>query len=240
MTPDRKGGSSAPATEQRVPFPCRAWARPRGQGRSENRLRKEQRAGANWRADGMGARKIGYARVSDDEQEEALQIAALKAAGCERVVTDHGARGTKKNRKGLRRVLKALERGDELVIWKIDRLGRSNEHLSALLTKLRGRGIDLVSLTQGVDISTSAGRMLYGVLAVVAEYETEQISERTRAGMEVVRAQGRHIGRLPNAMIRDAHARLARGEALPSLAEELGVSVEALLKGFRRLALDAR
>ncbi len=98
-------------------------------------------------------------------------------------------------RKGLDQVLCDLRNGDTLVVWKLDRLGRSTLHLMQLLDGLRSRGIDFVSLTQGIDTTTAVGRMLYGQLAVFAEFEREQIRERTKAGMKAAQARGVHVGR---------------------------------------------
>ena len=101
--------------------------------------------------------KIGYVRVSDDDQTEALQIDALEAAGCDVIYGDHGVSGKITERKGLDDVLAALTEGDTLTVWKLDRLGRSTIHLLLLLDELRQRGVDFVALTQGIDTTTSAG-----------------------------------------------------------------------------------
>lgn len=140
-------------------------------------------------------RKIGYVRVSDKDQTENLQIDALKAAGCNAIYGDHGVSGIKTKRKGLGEMLTSLNEGDTLVVWKLDRLGRSTIHLLQLLDDLRKRNIDFQAITQGIDTTTAVGRMLYGQLSVFAEFEREQISERTRAGMAAAKARGVHIGR---------------------------------------------
>lgn len=182
--------------------------------------------------------KIGYVRVSDGEQEEALQRDALAAAGCARIIADHGASGAVPNRRGLATAMRALKEGDALVVWKLDRLGRSNLHLADLLVKLRERGVRFVSLTQGIDTEDSAGRMVFGLLAVIAEFERDQISERTRAGMAAAKLRGRHLGRLSNAAIRAVHARFMAGQdSLASLARKAGVSELVLRRGFKRLRL---
>ena len=139
--------------------------------------------------------KIGYIRVSDDDQTEALQIDALNAAGCEIVYGDHGISGAIAKRKGLDEVLAELGAGDTLFVWKLDRLGRSTVHLLLLLDDLRQRGVDFVSLTQGIDTTTSVGRMVYGQLAVFAEFEREQISERTKAALAAAKARGVELGK---------------------------------------------
>lgn len=144
-------------------------------------------------------RKIGYVRVSDKDQSEALQLDALKAAGCKIIYGDHGVSGKIRRRAGLDELLSKLKKGDTLVVWKLDRLGRSTIHLLQIMSDLRERGIDFQALTQGIDTTTAVGRMLFGQLAVFAEFERETISERTKAGMEAARRRGVHIGRPRNA-----------------------------------------
>ena len=140
-------------------------------------------------------RKIGYVRVSDKDQTEALQVDALNAAGCDEIYCDHGVSGATSERSGLNDLLDSLEEGDTLVVWKLDRLGRSTIHLLQLLSDLRDRGVDFQAITQGIDTTTAVGRMVYGQLAVFAEYERNLISERTKAGMAAAKARGVHVGR---------------------------------------------
>lgn len=140
-------------------------------------------------------KKIGYVRVSDTDQSENLQIDALMLAGCDVIYGDHGVSGSIKKRKGLDELFASLNEGDTLVVWKLDRLGRSTIHLLQLLDGLRKRNVDFQAITQGIDTTTSIGRMLYGQLAVFAEFEREQIRERTKAGMAAAKARGVHIGR---------------------------------------------
>ena len=140
-------------------------------------------------------KKIGYIRVSDRDQSEALQIDALKSAGCEVIYGDHGVSGKITKRAGLDELLATLQAGDTLMVWKLDRLGRSTLHLLTLLDNLQKRGIDFHAITQGIDTRTALGRMVFGQLAVFAEFEREQISERTKAGMAAAKARGVHVGR---------------------------------------------
>lgn len=142
-------------------------------------------------------RKIGYVRVSDEDQSENLQIDALNAAGCDVIYGDHGVSGIRTRRKGLDDLLASLKGGDTLMVWKLDRLGRSTLHLLGLLNELRQRDIDFHIITQGIDTRTAVGRMVFGQLAVFAEFEREQISERTKAGMAAAKARGVHVGRPP-------------------------------------------
>jgi len=145
--------------------------------------------------DQVTGRKIGYVRVSDADQSEALQVDALKAAGCEVIYRDHGVSGAKTARPGLEQMMNDLKAGDTLTVWKLDRLGRSTIHLLSILEDLRGRGIHFHAITQGIDTSTAVGRMIFGQLAVFAEYERSLISERTKAGMKAAKARGVHVGR---------------------------------------------
>ncbi|WP_417261448.1 recombinase family protein [Celeribacter sp.] len=141
------------------------------------------------------ARKIGYVRVSDKDQTEALQLDALKAAGCDQIFVDHGVSGATTKRDGLSQLMAELREQDTLVVWKLDRLGRSTIHLLQILNDLRDMGVDFFAVTQGIDTRTAVGRMIYGQLAVFAEYERSLISERTKAGMAAAKARGVHVGR---------------------------------------------
>ncbi|WHA43829.1 recombinase family protein [Agrobacterium larrymoorei] len=142
-------------------------------------------------------RNFGYARVSTAEQNMDLQVVALEAAGCSAILTDEGFSGANFSRPGLTRILKTLRRGDTLVVWRLDRLGRSLFELLKLVRGLNERGIEFRSLSESLDTSTSAGRLLLHILASMAEFERSLISERTRAGMAAARARGSRIGRRP-------------------------------------------
>jgi DNA invertase Pin-like site-specific DNA recombinase len=137
---------------------------------------------------------VGYARVSTCDQDAALQIDALAAAGCMRIFEDK-ASGAKEDRPQLVACLDYLRDGDTLVIWKLDRLGRSLSHLLQLANDLQARGVQLVITTMGIDTRTPGGRLLYSVLGAVAEYERSLIKERTQAGLHAARARGRVGGR---------------------------------------------
>ncbi|EFJ6050267.1 recombinase family protein [Escherichia coli] len=139
---------------------------------------------------------IGYVRVSTNEQNTALQRNALESAGCELIFEDK-ASGKKAERPGLKKVLRMLSRGDTLVVWKLDRLGRSMRHLVVLVEELRDRGINFRSLTDSIDTSTPMGRFFFHVMGALAEMERELIVERTRAGLDAARAEGRIGGRRP-------------------------------------------
>ncbi|MDN4067631.1 recombinase family protein [Paenibacillus vini] len=140
--------------------------------------------------------KIGYARVSTVDQSLNLQIDTLKAAGCERIFEEK-ASGKKSDRVELNRCLEYLRSGDTLVIWKLDRLGRTTRQLIELSHGLQERGIGLQIITLGVDTSTPAGKLFFAIMAGLAEMEAETIRERTIAGLQAARARGRKGGRPP-------------------------------------------
>ena len=146
---------------------------------------------------------IGYARVSTHDQTLALQQDALKQAGCERLFTDT-ASGAATERRGLEEALSHVRRDDTLVVWKLDRLGRSLPHLIDTITGLQARGIGFKSLTEQIDTTTSGGKLIFHVFAALAEFERDVIRERTRAGLAAARARGRRGGRPKAAMLGDA------------------------------------
>lgn len=181
--------------------------------------------------------KIGYIRASDHEQTEALQIDALNVAGCDVIYGDHGVSGAVRNRKGLKEVLGELKEGDTLVVWKLDRLGRSTVHLLLLLDELRNRGVDFQAITQGIDTTTATGRMVYGQLALFAEFEREQIRERTKAGMAAAKRRGKHVGRprkLTDEQVAHAARQIKAGqETISGMAELFGVSALTLSRALK-------
>ena len=185
---------------------------------------------------------IGYARVSkaDGSQSLDLQRDALAAAGVDdaQIYSDK-ASGKKDDRPGLDACLKALRKGDVLVIWKLDRLGRSLQHLVQVVAELTKRGVGLKVITgQGaqIDTTTPAGRLSFGIFASLAEFESELIRERTMAGLQDARARGRHGGRrfaLTKAQIRLAQAAMAnRDTSVAHLCKELGVKPVTLYRYF--------
>jgi DNA invertase Pin-like site-specific DNA recombinase len=170
---------------------------------------------------------IGYARVSTTEQDPALQIDALQVAGCERIFTDH-ASGTVAERPELARALDYLRGGDVLVVWRLDRLGRSVKHLIDTIRELGERGVGFRSLTESLDTTTPGGRLLLHLLASFAEFEADLIRERTAAGIAAARAHGRRGGR-PRVMTPD-RVRIARElydgrqHTVEAIAAAIGVS----------------
>jgi DNA invertase Pin-like site-specific DNA recombinase len=137
---------------------------------------------------------IGYARVSTHDQTLALQQDALTKAGCNKIFTDK-ASGAKTERKGLDEALNYVRKGDTLVVWRLDRLGRSLPHLITTLTALEERGIGFKSLTENIDTTTSGGKLIFHIFGALAEFERNLIRERTTAGLLAARARGRKGGR---------------------------------------------
>ncbi|MBW4474781.1 MAG: recombinase family protein [Stenomitos rutilans HA7619-LM2] len=137
---------------------------------------------------------IGYARVSTSDQSLDLQIDALKQAGCKKIFTDI-ASGAKSNRPGLTEALAYLREGDTLVVWKLDRLGRSLNHLIQTVTQLSEQKIGFKSIQENLDMTTSGGRLIFHIFGAIAEFEREIIRERTQAGLSAARVRGRKGGR---------------------------------------------
>lgn len=139
---------------------------------------------------------IGYARVSANEQQTALQVAALKAAGCERIYREK-ASGGRWNRPELRRLLDHLRKGDVLVVWKLDRLSRSLRDVLTIMERLAEMKTGFRSLTEAIDTTTPAGRMMMQMVGAFAEFERAMLRERTKAGLDAARREGRIGGRRP-------------------------------------------
>lgn len=139
---------------------------------------------------------IGYARVSTQDQNLDLQMDALRGVGCERVFSDV-ASGAASDRTGLGEVREFIRAGDTLVVWKLDRLGRSLKHLIEVVADLQARGVGLRSLQEAIDTTTSGGKLVFHVFGALAEFEREIIRERTQSGLQAARARGRHGGRPP-------------------------------------------
>src|SRR5919202_3757317 len=133
---------------------------------------------------------IGYARVSTNEQNLDLQRDAVQKAGCEQIYTDQVS-GTKARRPGLEQALSHLRSGDTLVVWRLDRLGRSLRQLIDTVTELQEKGVEFKSVTESIDTTTSGGRLVFNIFASLGEFEREIIRERTQAGLQAARTRGR-------------------------------------------------
>lgn len=170
----------------------------------------------------------GYARVSTLDQDAGPQIAALLAAGVDegRIVVDQ-ASGSRADRPGLTRLLEGLGEGDVLTVWKLDRLGRSLAHLVQLVDELGRRGVHLRSLTEALDTTTPAGRLVFHLFAAVAEFERAMIRERTALALAEARAKGRPMGRPSRVTVQQwrlAHQMAAAGGSQRLIASTTGLS----------------
>jgi len=175
---------------------------------------------------------IGYIRVSTNDQNTDLQRIALQSADCELIFEDRIS-GKTSDRPGLKKALRCLQPGDTLVVWKLDRLGRSMRHLVMLTEELRERGVNFRSLTDSIDTSTPMGRFFFHVMGALAEMERELIMERTRAGLAAARDKGRIGGRrrkmTPETAER-ARRMLAQGATLLQVSLVLDVSVKTIYR----------
>lgn len=184
---------------------------------------------------------VGYARVSTSDQNLDLQRDALGAAGVQRIFEETMS-GASRERPELAAVLDYLREGDTLVVWRLDRLGRSLSHLLSVVEGLRERGVHLRSLTESIDTSTATGRMVLGIFGSLAEFERELIRERTTAGLAAARARGRKGGRpsaITPAKSRSARALLDAGSPLSEVASSLGVGRSSLYRWLERESAKA-
>ncbi|WP_063805072.1 recombinase family protein [Burkholderia ubonensis] len=174
--------------------------------------------------------KVGYARVSTDDQNLHLQLDALRNAECHRVFTDHGMSGADFSRSGLNQALANLKAGDTLVVWRLDRLGRSLSKLVNLIDDLGKRGVEFVSLTESIMTHTPGGMLIFHLMAALAEFERALISERTRAGIAAARARGKRMGRKPalTAAQQTDALRLLKTETLGSVARRFNIHPRTL------------
>ncbi|MEM7778756.1 MAG: recombinase family protein [Pseudomonadota bacterium] len=177
--------------------------------------------------------RIGYARVSTSDQSLDLQIDALTQAQCDKIFRDDGVSAIAKKRPGFEAALKALNRGDQLCLYRLDRAFRSLRHALDVLEDFEKRGIDFVVLSEGIDTTTPMGRCFFQIRNAFSELERSLISERTKAGMEAARKRGKVIGRptrLTENQIRDAKRRKSDGEDMAVIAAQNGVSQRTLYR----------
>ena len=175
---------------------------------------------------------IGYARVSTQDQNLELQREALLHAGCEKIFEDKVS-GAQSDRPGLTRAIEMLREGDTLVVWKLDRLGRSVKQLIGWVSDLQAQGVQFRSLTDAIDTGTASGRFFFNIMASLAQMERELTVERTRAGLAVARQLGRKGGRplkMTHSKIESAKKLLANGVPPKDVAKNLGVSVATLYR----------
>lgn len=141
------------------------------------------------------ARLIGYARVSTEDQKLDMQMKSLEVAGCDKVFYDHGVSGGRVDRPGLEQALRYIVKGDMLIVYKLDRLGRSVQHLADLITRLDNQDVQFWSMTEGINTATPGGKLIYHIFAAVAEFHRDLIRENTRNGLRAARERGSKIGR---------------------------------------------
>lgn len=179
--------------------------------------------------------RVGYARVSTGEQDTGLQLDALRAAGCERIFEDVGS-GSLHSRPKLDEMIAFVRPGDVVVIWKLDRLGRSLRHLLDLVAGLESRGVGLASVTEAMDTTTPGGRLIFNIFASLAEFERSLIRERAMAGRVRARAQGVRMGRPARELDETKLARFENDVTMSrkDLARMLGVSEATLYRRFQR------
>ncbi len=176
---------------------------------------------------------LGYARVSTTDQDPSLQLDALRSAGCMKVFTDK-ASGALDSRPQLDRLLDQVRPGDTVVVWRLDRLGRSLRHLISLVEDLKAKGVGLRSLTEQIDTTTPGGNLIFSIFGALAEFERSLIQERTLAGLAAARARGRKGGRPPvmtPLKIKKAREMYNAGECtVEAIAETLGVSRKTIYR----------
>jgi DNA invertase Pin-like site-specific DNA recombinase len=184
---------------------------------------------------------ISYARVSTQEQTLNLQRDALEKAGCTKIFTDT-ASGAKSERKGLNEALSYVRKGDTLVVWRLDRLGRSLPHLITTMTDLEEQGIGFKSLTENIDTTTSGGKLIFHIFGALAEFERNLIRERTQAGLTAARAIGKKGGR-PNALT-DRQISIAQSlygdkhTSIPEICRTLKISKATLYRSIKTAIRD--
>lgn len=173
---------------------------------------------------------VGYSRVSTEDQSLDLQRDALQKAGCRQLFSDKVS-GSTRDRPGLTKALAACKKGDTLVVWKLDRLGRSLPHLIETVRALEARGVGFQSLTERLDTTTAGGRLIFHVFAALGEFERDLIRERTKAGLDSARLRGRVGGRPPTVTkdkLEAARKLLAAGSSVTEVARLLGVGRSTL------------
>ena len=179
----------------------------------------------------------GYARVSTNHQDTELQRSALELSGCDHIFEEH-ASGRKSNRPVLKRLITTMQAGDELVVWKLDRIGRNVLHAVLMFQQLQEKGINFRSITDGVDLKTASGRYNFRNILSAAQYESDLNSERTLAGLAVARAKGRVGGRRPkftDEQWKEMGRLIMDGESRQEISIQFNVGISTLYKRFPAL-----
>jgi DNA invertase Pin-like site-specific DNA recombinase len=178
---------------------------------------------------------IGYARVSTGDQDTALQLDALRKAGCEKLFEDR-ASGVKTDRPGLAEAIRYVRDGDTLTVWKLDRLGRSMKHLIEIITELEAKDVGFRSITENIDTTTSGGRLVFHLFGALAQFERDLIRERTRAGLQAAEERGRRGGRqavVTPEKLAKAQQHLAAGLNVREAAARVKIGKTALYEALK-------
>jgi DNA invertase Pin-like site-specific DNA recombinase len=190
-----------------------------------------------------GGMRIGYARVSTVDQNLELQRDALTRAGCVQVYEEKVSGKAKADRPELANMMRAVRKGDTLIVWRLDRLGRSLVDLVQIVDELAARGVAFESLSEKIDTSTAQGRMFFGFMAAMAQYQRDVISENTKAGLKATKARGRSGGRpakLDDRAIAEIRVLRASPDiSMASIAKRFGVSKPTLYKSLERAEKQA-
>ena len=182
--------------------------------------------------------RYGYARVSSTDQSLNLQIDALRKAECDRVFTDHGISGVDPNRPGLSDLMRIVQPGDTIIVWRLDRIGRSMRDLVDRMHALHRRGIGFVSLCESIDMDSAVGELILHLLIAISHFERRLIIERTRAGLAAAKARGVQLGRPPalNGEERcEALSLINAGLSIPETAAELSIGRSTLYRYIAEL-----
>jgi len=189
-------------------------------------------------------RRIGYARVSTADQKLRMQMDALQSVPCDRIFTDHGVSGAKATRPGLDALLAHIIAGDTVVVFKLDRLGRSVLHLSDLLVRFREEHIHFCSLSEGINTTTPGGKLVYHLFSAFAEFQRDIIVENTMEGIQAAKRRGKILGRprrLSPQIVIEAQRHIEQhGATREEMARRLGVSRITLDRSIRHLELTAK
>lgn len=190
----------------------------------------------------FSGRRIGYARVSTRDQKIRSQCDWLLQANCQKIFADQGVSGSRASRPELDNMLDFLQEGDAVLVWRLDRLGRSVSHLADLLTLFDNKGIHFCSFTEGINTTTAGGKLTYHIFAAVAEFNRNLIIENTYAGLEAAKARGVRLGRPPALSVEEAaeaHHVIRQFKQDPDeIAAKLNVSRATLNRTFKRYGLD--
>ncbi|MEM6890149.1 MAG: recombinase family protein [Pseudomonadota bacterium] len=184
-------------------------------------------------------RRIGYARVSTKDQKLRMQMDGLQDVGCDRIYKDHGVSGTKASRAGLDAMLAELQAGDTVVVFKLDRLGRSVLHLADLLVRFQREDIHFCSLSEGINTTTPGGKLVYHLFSAFAEFQRDIIAENTTLGLQAARKRGSRLGRPPVLDIDTvlaAHRAVAQdGLTISEVAQRLKANRTTLRRALSKL-----